>query len=102
MTRTLAAVLLAAIVGVAPAAVPVAGDEPPLFIPACETVLSPAPGFTELQWRMLWGLAPGLAPCVDFSRIPIDHHFDYPGPPPPCNLFEYLEGTEVAVLLYCD
>lgn len=97
MTRTLAAVLLAAIVGVAPVA-SVAGDEPPLFIQACETVRSPAPGFTERQWDMLWGLAPGPALCIDFSVILTDHHFDYPGPPP-CNLFEYLEGIEVVALV---
>ena len=102
MTRTLAAVLLAAIVGVAPAAVPVAGDDPfagcPVLALAHESELrKPPPGFTQRQWEMMWE----LARCF----LIFDDTFAYDDVlarrTPDCNLFEYLEGAEVAALV-CD
>lgn len=99
MTRMVAAVLLAAILGTALVA-PVSGDGQTI-IPSCEDVRSPAPGFTERQWEMLWGLAPGSPFCVDYSGISLDLPVDSPKYRPQCNLFEYLEGSAVAALLHC-
>lgn len=81
MTRTLAAVLLAAIVGVAPAAsvAPVAGDEPfgpdcPVLAVASERVLRrPPPGYTKRQWEMMWE----LAPCIVFMTYDFRLHLDF-------------------------
>lgn len=91
MTRVVAAVLLAAIFGMALAA-PVWGDEQPPLVPACEAIRSPAPGFTERQWEMLWELALGSP-----MRCPAAPVLKTPG----CNLFEYLEGRAVVALLHC-
>ena len=101
MTRTLAAVLLAAIVGVAPAAVPVAGDEPfadcPVLALAHESELRKLPpGFTKRQWEMMWE----LARCIAFFNFGL-HNDVLARRTPDCNLFEYLEGAEVAALV-CD
>ena len=90
MTRMVAAVLLAAILGFAPA-VPVSGNGQTI-IPACEAVRSPAPGFTERQWEMLWELALGSP-----MRCPAAPVIEAPD----CNLFEYLEGRAVVALLHC-
>lgn len=100
MTRTLAAVLLAAIVGVAPA-VPVAGDDPfadcPVLALAHESELrKPPPGFMKRQWEMMWG----LARCIAFFNFGL-HNDVLARRTPDCNLFEYLEGAEVAALV-CD
>ena len=91
MTRPFAAVLLAAILGMALVA-PVSGNEPSPLVPACEDVRSPAPGFTERQWEMLWELALGSP-----MRCPVAPVLKTPG----CNLFEYLEGRAVVALLHC-
>lgn len=100
MTRTLAAVLLAAIVGVAPVAVPVAGDEPfvdcpVLAVASVHELRKPLPGFTQRQWEMMWE----LARCIAFFDFGVNDVLL--GRTPDCNLFEYLEGAEVAALV-CD
>ena len=75
--RTLAAVLLAAIVGVAPAA-SVAGDDPfgpdcPVLAVASERVLRmPPPGYTKRQWEMMWELARCIV-FIDF-RLHLGFH----------------------------
>lgn len=98
-----AVVLLAAILGFAPA-VPVAGDES--FGPDCPVLAlafdrerrNPPPGFTERQWAMLWE----LARCFLFIDDGTFGHDDVlRGRAPDCNLFEYLEGSAVAALLHC-
>lgn len=104
MSRTLAAVLLAAVVGAVAPVASVAGDEPfgpdcPLTALAFESQRKPPPGFTQRQWDMLWE----LGRC--FAFIP-DDTFNLHGDvhivlPLDCNLFEYLEGGEVAALV-CD
>lgn len=91
MTRVVAAVLLAAILGMT-LVDPVWGDEPPPLVPACEAIRSPAPGFTERQWEMLWELAMGSS-----MRCPAAPVIEAPD----CNLFEYLEGRAVVALLHC-
>ena len=99
MTRMVAAVLLTAILGTALVA-PVSGDGQTI-VPSCEAVRSPAPGFTERQWEMLWGLAPGSPFCADFSGISLDLPIDSPKYRPQCNLFEYLQGRALVALLHC-
>ena len=104
MTRPFAAVLLAAILGMALVA-PVAGDEPfgsdcPVLALAFDRELrNPPPGFTERQWAMLWELARCFV-FIDDGTFGL-HDDVIRGRAPDCNLFEYLEGIEVAALV-CD